>query len=158
MTTSQLYHVETTRFGPVEVETGLTLTLPDGLIGFEDCRRYAVLCHDDRSPFRWLQCLDDGAVAFPVMEAQLILPGYQPTIRPCDLAELGLDEDAEVLVLAIVTVPRGNPRAMTANLLGPVVVNPKTRVGKQVILEDEDRYTTRFDLVPALSGALAAAA
>lgn len=157
MTATQKVRVETTRFGAIEAEEDLIITLPEGLIGFDDCRRYIVLRHDDRSPFRWLQSLDDGSVAFPVMEPHNFLPDYNPRVSDADAAELGLQPDAAPLVFTVITVPRMNPRAMTANLLGPVVVNARTRVGKQVVLDD-DRYTTRFDLLPALSAALTSAA
>ena len=157
-TTTELLHIETTRFGPVEVDPDFVITLPEGIIGFENCRRYAVLRHNEGSPFRWLQSIDDGAVAFPVMDPHIFLPDYQPPIPAVDRADLGLSNDDQMLLLTIITVPRGNPRAMTANLLGPVVINAETRVGRQVVLEDTCRYTTRYDLVPALSGAIASAA
>ncbi len=158
MTTTEKVRVETTRFGPVEVDPSYVITFAGGIIGFENCRRFAVLQHDDRSPFRWLQSIDDGAVAFPVMDPQIFLPDYNPPIPARDAKELHLSDGQRPLVLAIITVPRANPRALTANLLGPVVINAETRAGKQVILDDNCRYTTRYDLLPALSSALAAAA
>lgn len=58
--------VVTSRFGLLEIDPELALTFPDGLIGFENCRRYIVVRHQDNSAFRWLQSLDEPAVAFPL--------------------------------------------------------------------------------------------
>lgn len=144
--TQTTIHVETTRFGAIDVEKDLLIELPGGLIGFEDCTRFVVIHQDENSPFRWLQSLDDGAVAFPIMDPWQFRPDYAPSISDADAAELGLTPEKPKLVFAIVTVPLNNPRGMTANLLSPVVINPLTRQGKQVIVLDEC-YTTRHNIL-----------
>jgi flagellar assembly factor FliW len=50
----------------------------------------------------------------------------------------------DVQVLAIVTV-REEPRALTANLLAPLLVDCETRQGRQLVLEG-GRYSTRHPL------------
>jgi flagellar assembly factor FliW len=57
-----------------------------------------------------------------------------------ELAHLGPGSADDLLVLAVVTLPRGNDAAATANLRAPVVVNLATRRGRQVVLTD-DRYS-----------------
>lgn len=141
--------VMTTRFGKLEVEADLILTFPEGLIGFERCQHYLVVRHDEASAFRWLQSLEEPALAFPIVEPREFRPDYAPTISDNDARSLGLTPDLPVLVFAIVTVPPQNPRAMTANLLGPLVINVLTRQGKQVIVQD-DQYTTRHEVVQEL--------
>jgi len=141
---------KTTRFGAIDVAEDLIITLPEGIIGFEDCTRFVVLHVDDKSPFRWLQSLDDGAVAFPVIEPWNFKADYSPSISDSDAGRLGLTADSPKLVFAIVTVPRKNPRSMTANLLGPLVINPITRQGKQVIVTDE-HYTTRHSIMEEIN-------
>lgn len=149
--------IKTTRFGTIEVDEDLIIYLSEGLIGFDDCRRYVVLHQTANSPIRWLQCLDDGAVAFPVMEPWIFRPDYAPSISDTDAQMLELTEETPKLVFTILTIPRSNPRAMTANLLGPLVINATTRKGKQVILADE-QYTTRFNVLQGMSDAAGTAA
>ncbi len=48
------------------------------------------------------------------------------------------------MVYSIVVVPE-DIRKMTANLLGPIIINHKEKLGKQVILDDS-RYTTKHFL------------
>jgi len=142
--------IETTRFGRIEVEQDLVITLPGGLIGFEDCQRFVVVNHGEGSPLKWLQSLDDGSLAFPVMDPWLFMPDYAPVLSSTDAAILELTDDTPRLVFAVLTIPRNNPRAMTANLLGPIVVNAVTRRGMQVVLTD-DRYGTRHEVLSTLT-------
>lgn len=140
------FRVETTRFGTLEVASDLVLTFPEGLIGFEMFTRYTVVCTDDQGVLRWLQSLDEPALAFPIIQPGIFRPDYTPTISDQDARFLGLTPEIPALVFAVVTVPPGRPREMTANLLGPLVINPLTRVGKQVIVQDE-RYNTKHHIM-----------
>ncbi|HZO90471.1 MAG TPA: flagellar assembly protein FliW [Chthonomonadaceae bacterium] len=141
--------VPTTRFGALEVEEDLIIRLPEGLIGFEACRQFVVVRSEERNAFRWLQSLDEPAVAFPVVEPGEFRPDYAPVIADSDAEFLELTAETPKLIFAIVTVPSHNPRAMTANLLGPLVINGLTRRGKQVIVQSEG-YTTRHVIMEEL--------
>jgi flagellar assembly factor FliW len=144
--------VETTRFGVIEVEEDLIITLPEGMIGFEDCKRYVVLTPNEDSPLKWFQCLDDGAIAFPIINPWTFRPNYAPTISEEDMHALGLTPQQPKLIFVVVNVPRNNPQGATANLLGPIVINPITRMGKQVIVADEE-YSTRHRILDEMERA-----
>jgi flagellar assembly factor FliW len=151
-TTHRTLRVESTRFGTLEVQEEIVITFPEGLIGFEECRRYVVVRHDENSAFRWLQALDTPAVAFPIIEPNQIRPDYAPTIGDADARALELDPNTPTLLFAVVTVPPSDPKGMTVNLLAPLVINALTRQGKQVIVQDET-YTTRHAIVEELARA-----
>ncbi len=132
--------LESERFGTVAVPEGSILRFPEGLVGYPDYQRFALLDHNLGSPFRWLLCLDDPDLAFAVID-------------PADFF-MGFDADmvtgaagARAAVLAIVTIPRGRPNAISANLMAPVIVDLETRTARQVIL-DETVYSTRHPLLP----------
>jgi flagellar assembly factor FliW len=146
---SSSHRLLTTRFGTIEIDDEIVITLPEGLIGFEACRQFIVIQDESPSAFRWLQSLDEPSVAFPVVEPNDIRPDYAPTVSDADAKLLELAADTPTLVFAIVTIPKHNPRGMTANLLGPLVVNAFTRVGKQCIVQDEE-YGTRHLIVDEL--------
>lgn len=141
--------VHTTRFGTLEAEPDLIIHFTDGLIGFEHCQKFIVVRHDENSSFRWLQSLEYPSIAFPIVEPSEFRPDYAPTISDSDAKYLGLDASTPNLLFAIVTVPPSNPRSMTANLLGPLVINGLTRQGKQVIVQD-DCYNTRHEIMEEL--------
>ncbi len=151
-TESGTLRIPTTRFGTLDVEEGLVFTLREGLIGFEHCKRYVVVRHDDNSTFRWLQSIDEPSLAFLVVQPIEVRPDYAPTISDGDARELGVTKETSTLLFVIVTVPRTSPRDMTVNMLGPVVINSVTRQGKQVIVQD-DHYGTRHRIIDELARA-----
>jgi flagellar assembly factor FliW len=136
----------TSRFGELEIDAELVIDIPDGLIGFERSKRFVVITPDQGGSFRWFQSLDDGAIAFPIVEPWQFKADYAPTISDSDARMLGLSHDTPKLVFSVVTVPKSDPRAMTANLLAPLIINASTRRGRQVIVTD-DHYTTRHSIL-----------
>jgi len=138
--------IDSTRFGRIEVDEEAVITFPQGLFGFEEYRRFVVLCLDEKSPFRWLQSMEDPSLAFVVIEPRHFMPDYAPTISDADVEALGLDADTPYLTFVIVTIPPGKPEEMTANLMGPIIINAATRIARQVIVED-DCYTTKHSIL-----------
>lgn len=51
------------------------------------------------------------------------------------LDELEVKEPQQLELLVILTIPKGRIEEMTANLLGPVAINPLKRIAKQVPLD-----------------------
>ncbi len=112
-----------------------------GLVGCEDWKRF-VLLTDDREnlPVGMLQSMDDPAVSLLVTDPRLVVPDYAVALTREERAQLGLPEGAEPVLYCTLTV--GAEGWITANLLGPLAVNPRTRRGKQLVLADS-AYSTR---------------
>jgi flagellar assembly factor FliW len=129
----EVVHVTSARFGEFEVSVDRVLHFPQGLIGFPRARRFVILDHRPGSPFKWMLCLEQPDVAFAVVEPGRMVPDYR---APLELAArtLGVDP-ADVALFVIVTIP-ADPLAMTVNLMAPVVVDVRTRISRQLVLED----------------------
>lgn len=136
-------NVETTRFGPVEVDDNRIITFPAGLLGFADYTQYALLQPDDDGVFFWLQSVQSPELAFVVTDPALWVRGYQATIRSEQMAGLGLTSIDDAQVFCIVNK---YDRTLTANLQGPLVVNTYNRTAMQLVLA-EKRWTTRHAIV-----------
>jgi flagellar assembly factor FliW len=129
---SPTLHVRSRRFGSFEVATASIVDIPQGLVGFPQLRRYVVLEHRPRSPFKWLLAVDDPELAFAVANPCELVAGYEP---PLELAARILDTDPrEIALLVIVTIP-SDPTLMTVNLMAPVVVDVRTRRARQIVLD-----------------------
>ncbi len=139
----------TTRFGVIEITPEQTLTFNAGLIGFESQKRFALIKTEPGNPFQWLQSLDMPWLAFPTIDPWLFQPDYSPTIPDSDGWEIDLQPTDPRAVLAIVTVPRDRPQQMTANLLGPLLINLRNRLARQVIVENEE-YETQHPIYDSL--------
>ncbi len=134
--------IHSTRFGTLECPEECIVTFKGGILGFPHLERYAILQHKEGSPFRWLQSVDEPALAFLVMDPANFRPDYAPEMPPTVAEELQLDEYTPRIVYVILTIPKGKPEEMTANLAGPLLINAETRLGKQIILTDE-RWGTK---------------
>ena len=145
-----IYTLETTRFGALEVDEASLLTFAEGLLGFDDVRRFVLVPHGPDTPFAWLQSAERPDLACLLLPPFVAFPDYAPAVSP---SEAGPD----ALLWVILRVPEGNPRDMTANLLGPLVIDEKTRQGRQLVLND-DRYSTRHRVFPAEAPAALGAA
>ncbi len=128
--------VNTERFGEIEVDESRIITMVDPILGFPYAKRFVILEHKKGSPFKWLQCLDDGSLAFVVINPRLVKPDYTLPLTEEDAKRLQLEslEDAEVYVLVV--IPE-DPKKMTVNLRGPIVINRKKGLAKQVVIADE---------------------
>mgnify|MGYP002627279915 CR=1 FL=1 len=139
--------VQTKTMGTVDVDDEHIITFPNGLFGFEDYHKYALI-EAEYEPFFWLQSLDERGLAFIVVDPFLIAKDYELDVDDKMLAEIELDSPSDVAVFAIVTVPAtGGP--VTANLQGPLVINRKNQCALQVILPDS-RWTTKHNIIKAL--------
>lgn len=125
--------VATTRFGTLTIRPENIITMASPFLGFPDSLHFILKPHGAESPFMWLQSLDDPHLAFVVTAAATLIPQYQPGIPALVRQELGAAENDPLDILLILTIPHGNPLKMTANLLGPVVVNTQRRLAKQVV-------------------------
>jgi flagellar assembly factor FliW len=130
------------RFGEHAIPGEKVLHFPDGLIGFREAHRFALLDGGrPGSPFRCLVSLDVPELGFVVCEPAALWPGYGSDLPPPAEGAAG-----ERAVLAIVTVPE-NAQEMTANLMAPIVLDCRSRTGRQLVL-DNGRYSTRHTLLP----------
>jgi flagellar assembly factor FliW len=133
--------IQTTRFGQVKVSDSSILSMSEGMLGFEGCKRYVLLEDKPDTPLKWLQAVDDPRIAFIVVNPQDFVPGYDFNLSDDDAEALGLESAEQAVVLTTVSVDADRDE-ITTNLLGPVVINSVTLAGKQVVLQD-DRYGTR---------------
>jgi flagellar assembly factor FliW len=140
--------VSVTALGPLTV-VGKTpipeLYFAEGLPGFPDSRRFALVQWGDEGPFSVMVDLDDDYVRFLVVPPGVFYSDYDIELDDWVAAKLGLVDPDDALVLVIVTLD-GDVRTATANLLGPIVVNHHTRQAVQAVLSDR-RYGTRVPLV-----------
>jgi flagellar assembly factor FliW len=117
------------------------VVFPDGLVGCDAWKRFVLITDDEvELPIARLQSLDDPDVAIIITTPTVVDPGYLALLTPEDRAELQLDDmTAPVMYCTLSVQPDG---WLTANLLGPLVLNPTNRRGKQLVLA-ESTYSTR---------------
>lgn len=115
--------------------TARHLTLLRPLLGFPRARRFALQGLDEEyAPFLRFRCLDEPGLEFIVVAPGALFSDYVFELEDGDVELLDLHGAEEVEVLVLVTVVPGS--VPTVNLMGPLVVNRRTELASQVVLQD----------------------
>ena len=138
--------ISTTRFGDISIDESRVIQMKGGMLGFEHLERYVLLMQDEKIPFWWFQSIEDGSIAFVVINSLAAKPDYEPVISDDEvkLLEIASRGPEDVVLLSVVTI-RSDPFNVTANLRAPLVVNTKKMLGKQVVLVESD-YSVKHPL------------
>lgn len=137
--------IQTGRFGKIEVSEETLLRFPSGLVGFPAVQEFVVLDVAADCQYQWFQAIREPDLAFVIIDVHLLDQKFQAEVSDEGLAELEITPSDPVLILAVVTIPAGEPDQATANLRAPLVVNLRTRKGKQLILHES--IPLRFPLM-----------
>lgn len=139
--------IDTARFGEVSVDDDRIIQFTEPVLGFANSLRYVILDHAENSPFKWLQSADEPELAFVVTNPKFFGMEYEFLLPDETAKQLELSNAEDALVLTIVNIPQGDPGKMTANLLGPIVINQSRKKAMQVVLSDS-QYSTKTRLIP----------
>ncbi len=136
--------ISTTRFGDINIDESKVIRMKGGMLGFEHLKRYELLIQSEKIPFWWLQSVEDGSVAFVVINSLVVKPDYEPVIPDAEVKLLEIGSPEEAVLLSVVTI-RSDSFKVTANLMAPIVVNAKKMLAKQVVLVDSD-YPVQYPI------------
>lgn len=125
-------HLESTRFGEMEIRENAVLTFPDGIPGLPEGERWAFVAANDETPFFWLHSLDHPDVAVPVTSPWLFFHDYEIRITEDEALRLRLTDTGDAYIVCIIRAAE-SLADFTINLASPVIVNGATRLGRQVI-------------------------
>lgn len=114
-----------------EITESEAITFPDGIPGFESCRRWVVLAAEQATPLKRLHAVDGVEASFLAIDPRNVLEGYRCALSAADRRRIGAADDEPLLWLALVMVEEDG--TVTANLRAPIVVNPRTMIGQQVL-------------------------
>jgi flagellar assembly factor FliW len=149
--------VQTKFFGSLEYTPTSVYLFPRGLPGFEEEREFVFLNLPERDPLIFMQSLSTRNLCFVLLPILVVDPRYRLEFAPEELTELSLPTDRlpeigrDILCAAM--IGSGGEGTPTANLLAPVILNIKERIGAQLIHGDSG-YSHRHPLFveePALA-------
>ena len=128
------------------------VTFPKALPGFPGLGAFRLHEPEGGYPLKFLQSLDHPEISFACVDAATVRMDFEVPLGPEDSAALALESPEDALVLTIVVVPEDDPRRMTANLAGPLVINSRTRIGRQIEL-DSRTYPLAYPVFLGKEGA-----
>jgi len=133
---SSMVNLSTNNFGNLNIEKENIITFEQGLLGFEELKQFAIIDLEECLPFEWLVSVEDPIVAFPILNPTLFFSDYKPSLSKDDLISLNIKKEKDVEMFCIVTLDK-KPENVTLNLKGPILINMKNKMGKQVVLAEK---------------------
>ena len=124
--------IQTTRFGEMDIDEAKIITLTEPILGFPDSNKF-VLLDNTKSLFKWLQSTEKKDLAFVMMDPLQIMGNYEVSVAGEFIKDLNLSSLDKAVVLCIVNIAN-ECASVTANLVGPVILNPEKMLAKQVVL------------------------
>jgi len=140
--------INTTRFGELEVDNSDIITFKDGLLGFEQLTKFFIVDPGDQTLILWIQSIDDASTAFPIIEPKIFKPDYSVKLLPAELTSLSLENLSEASIYTILTIPQV-VTDMSANMKAPIVINNKTKLARQIVLQDS-KLEVKFEMYTSL--------
>jgi flagellar assembly factor FliW len=136
--------LETAQLGSLEYQENEVLHFPAGLPGFDEEKEFLLIAHETWQPLVLLQSTRQGGPGLVLAPIHKIDPDYELSLCEGDLKTLDIEgKVVELLRLAVVCFEEEGK--VSANLLGPVVLNMDSRRGVQAIRNDH-RYSARSPL------------
>lgn len=130
------------KLGLIKYDDNDIINFSTGLLGFEGLNQYLLIKNEGSDIFLFLQSIEEPGLCFILIDPKSVLPTYELCVDEASLVGM---EDKHIWDFAIVTIPE-DPQGMAMNLLGPVLIDIKNQIGKQVIsLKPE--YTTKHKIL-----------
>ena len=138
-------------FGKVNVEDDKVIDFPEGILGFPELKKFALLYDNEKNTaggFNFLVSAEEPAFALPVVPALVVEPGYSPKFTEDIEASIGKLTEENALVLVTMTIP-SDVTKMTVNLNAPIVVNSDSKKGIQSVVGN-DEYDVKYPIYDKL--------
>jgi flagellar assembly factor FliW len=125
----------TAHLGRVSFSSDEVYYFHKGILGFQGEKKFIFLKRKEDEPFIWLQSVERSELAFVLIDPSFLFQDYKPHIDLDELEDIKAIDSKKVKIYVIVTLPPDR-KDCRVNLLAPIVINPKKKLGKQVVLKD----------------------
>lgn len=131
-------NINTRQFGEVTIDKEKIILVPKGLPGFPELTRYILLEHESIQPFISLQSVEEESLAFYIMDPVLFDSDYKVNLEPHIKEMKWEDKDRDnTFLYVILNVTDKDPKKITANLLGPLLINIAKNQAVQILINNE---------------------
>ena len=126
--------LNTARFGEIDIEENRIFNFVMPIIGFDMLHKFIILDPNKDTLFKWLQSIEDPALAFPIISVSALNLDYTIDLPDNIVETLDIKNVESVLVMNITSIPQDNPKGTTINLLAPLIFNLDNQNAAQVVL------------------------
>lgn len=146
--------IDTTVFGPQEIDPKSIIEFPDGIPGFDEFKQFKLFHHEENQDLFWLQSTEQADVAFSVMDPERLGVFFEFTLSPEELKLLETESPDDIALLVMIYEPIEetkekeesespiDPAFINANVRGPIVINTALNKGLQKVIQNYQQKTT----------------
>ena len=108
---------------------------------------FIILDCEESRPFYWYQCVDDPDLSFVIINPYLFKPDYSVDLKPRSLKEMSWEADGEesLELYVVVNAFNGAPDKITANLIGPLLINTRRWEAVQMVIHNNS-YSHKYPI------------
>ncbi len=136
--------IKTKFLGDVEIREEDIIVFPDGILGFEESRKFILLDIPENEIFKILQDVEHEYVSFIITDPFKFKKDYEMEVPDNDLLKINIRKKEQIAMFNIVTLSDVFEKS-TMNLLAPIIMNTEDRTGKQYVLNNVS-YSTKHPL------------
>ena len=128
----------TDKFGGIDYDKSDVITIPKGLLGFDDLIKFVLVDHIEYQPFRWLQSIEQSELALLIASPDIVNNGFSDELVKKLVGHKELERDGNYDIFIPVIIPSGKPQAIYANMKAPIFINSNNNVGVQIVLGNNE--------------------
>lgn len=121
--------IRTQQFGEIEFEEEKIIEFKDGVLGFDNLRKFLLLT-EENSIFFWLTSVEEPEIVFPLFPIKILMEEYPEKESYEAFGIVRLDKEIQNI---------------TVNLKAPVYISQENKSGYQKII-DSDKYIIDYQL------------
>ena len=125
---------ETVKFGEIDINENRIFDFELPIIGFDMLKKFVILEPSKETLFKWIQYLEDPALAFPIISLSSLNIDYSIDLPDSVVEALLITNVESLLVMNITSIPQDDPKGTTINLLAPLIFNVETQKAGQIVL------------------------
>ncbi len=139
--------------GEIEFKESDLIYFKFGIPGFEFCKKYFLYTSKQWQPLLFLIGAGEENLRLPVLDPFSFMVDYDPKISQEDIEFIGGKDKNDIAIFVVATIPKTGMKDMYANMLAPILINPETKLGIQIALDDK-RYKLRQNVIESLQESL----
>jgi flagellar assembly factor FliW len=128
----RLMKIENDNLNGKQVDEEEIFYFPNGIIGFENFKKFVLVNTATYKPFSFLISLDQKDFSIPVVNPFMLIEEYQKNL-PQEFSQELKDYIGGFQIFCVVNL-KGENGGPTLNLKGPIIIDYLKKIGKQVVL------------------------
>ena len=130
-----LMKLVTPQLGEIVYMEDTLINFTNGIIGFENYRRFILVDNSDFEPFRWLFTVEREGLGLPILNPLKISSEFHQALPPRLMKRI-LTSGNMMEIFCVVNL-NGESGRTTINLKSPIIIDFQEKSGRQLILESD---------------------